>query len=150
MATPLVPSRAECSATVAAVQATLQGASRKLRLSWRRVCVDLLSVLCGLRPAAMLDYAVVPRSVMLQLAAEARTTSGPAGNCLVTAEHEGVMYFLHAPWLLRRLDDHTPASPSDSGVPRPQQHPRLVVFEEAAAVGGDTVVRWATAEEQQV
>jgi hypothetical protein len=49
--------------------------------TWRQLCLDILSVLCGLRPAAMLDYVVVPRHVMLQLAEAVRAAAGPPGAC---------------------------------------------------------------------
>lgn len=57
----------------------MQQQGRKQRLPWRRLSLDILSVLCGLRPTAILDYAVVPREFMLQLAATARSAAGPAG-----------------------------------------------------------------------
>lgn len=62
-------------------QATLQQQGRKLRLSWRKMALDILSVLCGLRPAAMLDYAVVSRGAMLQLAAAVRAAAGASDAC---------------------------------------------------------------------
>ena len=98
----------------------------------------------------------------------------------MTAEHEGVAYFLHATWLLRRLEACLAAASSDSSHDRvadssdpngaaeaidrstadaepcsrlPAQAPkksRFIVFSEAAAGGKDTVVRWAYASEQQV
>lgn len=125
----------------------------------------------------------------------------------MTAEHEGVAYFLHASWLLLRLEPRPAAESSGTlhdrfvdssqqndaavdsqasaaqpdGVPnRPvdssdqnsaaegihcsaadagacsnlqaqaQKDPRFIVFGEAAAGGKDTVVRWASASEQQV
>ena len=125
----------------------------------------------------------------------------------MTAEHEDVAYFLHASWLLRRLETHPAAELSDSphdrlvdssvhngatadvqasrgqpdGLPdrrvnssdqkgaaggihrcaasagacsnlqgQAQGDPRFIVFGEAAAGGKDTVVRWASALEQQV
>lgn len=104
----------------------------------------------------------------------------PAGQALVTAEHEGVAYFLHATWLLRRLEACHAAASSDSPHGRvadssdqngaaegihssaadaapcsrlpiqAPEQPRLIVFSEAAAGGKDTVVRWANASEQQV
>lgn len=66
-------------------QAVVRQQTNKTRLPWRKLCLDILSVMCGLRPAAMLDYAVVPRRVLLQLAAAVRTTAGPAGMCLGAA-----------------------------------------------------------------
>ena len=98
----------------------------------------------------------------------------------MTAEHEGVTYFLHASWLLRRLEAHPAAASSDSSHDRvadssdqngaaegihcstadaepcsrlPIQapvEPRFIVFSEAAAGGKDTVVRWANTSQQQV
>ena len=51
----------------------------KLRPPWRRIVRDLLVVLCGLRPAVLLDYAVLDRRRMLALAAAARAAAGAAG-----------------------------------------------------------------------
>ena len=67
------------------LQAVLQQQTGRTRLPWRKLCLDILSVLCGLRPAAMLDYAVVPRHVLLQLATAVRASAGPAGALLDTA-----------------------------------------------------------------
>ena len=69
----------------AVLQVVLRQQRGRTRLPWRKLCLDILSVLCGLRPAAMLDYAVVPRHVLLQLATAVRASAGPAGALPDTA-----------------------------------------------------------------
>ena len=64
------------------LQVVLQRQRGRTHLPWRKLCLDILSVLCGLRPTAMLDYAVVPRQVLLQLATAVRASAGPAGALL--------------------------------------------------------------------